>query len=98
MKTHLDLRPVVHRKEEPDPGPRAAVLAGAAAHQDPAGNRLPTLTGGASARSSRPCRSGSSPATPGTSTSAELIADQRDILRALQVPEPPGFLQLITAD
>jgi len=28
----------------------------------------------------------------------ELTADQRDILRALQVPEPPRFLQLTVAD
>jgi hypothetical protein len=98
MKTHLDLRPVNHRKEERI---RAHVLLCwlALLLIRIAENQIPTLTWRRIREELQTLHVGQFTGSAGqVHQRTELTAAQRDILRALQVAEPPRFLQLTTAD
>jgi len=98
MKTHLDLRPVNHRKEARI---RAHVLLCwlALLLIRIAENQIPTLTWRSIREELQTLHVGQFTGNAGqVHQRTELTPDQRDILRALQVPEPPRFLQLTTAN
>ncbi len=98
MKTHLDLRPVHHRKEERI---RAHVLLCwlALLLIRIAENEIPTRSWRRIREELQTLHVGEFTGNAGRAHQrTELTADQRDILRALQVPEPPRFLQLTVAD
>jgi hypothetical protein len=98
MKTHLDLRPVNHRKEERI---RAHVMLCwlALLLIRIAENQIPTLTWRRIREELQTLHVGEFTGNAGqVHQRTELTAAQRDILRALQVTEPPRFLQLTTAD
>lgn len=98
MKTHLDLRPVNHRKEERI---RSHVLLCwlALLLIRIAENQIPTLTWRRIREELQTMHIGQFTGSAGqVHQRTELTAAQRDILRALQVTEPPRFLQLTTAD
>jgi hypothetical protein len=98
LKTHLDLRPVNHRKEERI---RAHVLLCwlALLLIRIAENQLPTLTWRRIREELQTMHVGQFTGSAGqVHQRTELTAAQRDILRALQVAEPPRFLQLTAAD
>jgi hypothetical protein len=98
LKTHLDLRPVNHRKEERI---RAHVLLCwlALLLIRIAENQIPTRTWRRIREELQTLHVGQFTGNAGqVHQRTELTAAQRDILRALQVTEPPRFLQLSTAD
>jgi transposase len=94
MKTHLDLRPVHHRKEDRI---RAHVLLCwlALLLIRVAENELPTLTWRRIREQLETLHVGEFTGNAGrVHQRTELTPAQRDILRALQVTEPPRFLHL----
>ncbi len=98
LKTHLDLRPVNHRKEERI---RAHVLLCwlALLLIRIAENQIPTRTWRRIREELQTLHVGQFTGNAGhVHQRTELTTAQRDILRALQVTEPPRFLQLSTAD
>jgi len=98
MKTHLDLRPVHHRKEERI---RAHVLLCwlALLLIRIAENEIPTHTWRRIREELQTLHVGEFTGNAGRAHQrTELTAAQRDILGALQVTEPPRFLQLTTTD
>ena len=98
MKTHLDLRPVHHRKEERI---RAHVLLCwlALLLIRIAENEIPTHTWRRIREELQTLHVGEFTGNAGhVHQRTELTTAQRDILRALQIPEPPRFLQLTAAD
>jgi hypothetical protein len=98
MKTHLDLRPVNHRKEERI---RSHVLLCwlALLLIRVAENQIPTLTWRRIREELHTLHVGQFSGNAGqVHQRTELTAAQRDILRALHVAEPPRFLQLTTAN
>jgi len=98
IKTHLDLRPVNHRKEERI---RAHVLLCwlALLLIRIAENEIPTHTWRRLREQLQTLHVGEFTGNAGhVHQRTELTAAQRDILRSLQVPEPPRFLQLTAAD
>ncbi len=98
MKTHLDLRPVNHRKEERI---RAHILLCwlALLLIRIAENQLPTHTWRRIREELQTMHVGHFTGNAGhVHQRTELTAAQRDILRALQVTEPPRFLQLTITD
>jgi hypothetical protein len=97
MKTHLDLRPVHHRKEDRI---RAHVLLCwlALLLIRIAENQLPTLTWRRIREQLETLHVGEFSGNAGrVHQRTELTAGQRDILRALDVAEPPRFLHLNTS-
>jgi len=98
MKTHLDLRPVHHRKEERI---RAHVLLCwlALLLIRIAENEIPTHTWRRIREQLQTLHVGEFTGNAGhVHQRTELTTAQRDILRALQIAEPPRFLQLTAAD
>ncbi len=98
MKTHLDLRPVHHRKEQRI---RAHVLLCwlALLLIRIAENELPTHTWRRLRQELQTLHVGEFTGNAGqVHQRTELTPAQRDILRALQIAEPPRFLQLTAAD
>jgi len=98
IKTHLDLRPVNHRKEE---RVRAHVLLCwlALLLIQIAENEIPTHTWRRLREQLQTLHVGEFTGNAGhVHQRTELTAAQRDILRSLQIPEPPRFLQLTAAD
>jgi hypothetical protein len=98
MKTHLDLRPVHHRKEDRI---RAHVLLCwlALLLIRVAENAIPTHTWRRIREQLQTLHVGEFAGNAGHAYQrTELTTAQRDILRALQVAEPPRFLQLTTGD
>jgi hypothetical protein len=94
MKTHLDLRPVHHRREDRI---RAHVLLCwlALLLIRIAENQMPTLTWRRIREQLETVHVGEFHGNAGrVQQRTELTTDQRGILRALQVPEPPRFLHL----
>jgi len=97
MKTHLDLRPVHHRKEERI---RAHVLLCwlALLLIRIAENEIPTHTWRRLREELRTLHVGEFTGNAGhVHQRTELNTGQRDILRALKIAEPPRFLRLTTA-
>jgi len=98
MKTHLDLRPVHHRKEERI---RAHVLLCwlALLLIRIAETEIPTLTWRRQREHLETLHVGEFTGNAGHAYQrTELTVVQRDIFAALQVPEPPRFLHLASAD
>ena len=98
MKTHLDLRPVHHREEERI---RAHVLLCwlALLLIRIAENEIPTHTWRRIREELQTLHVGEFTGDAGhVHQPTELTTAQRDILRALQIGEPPRFLQLTTAN
>ncbi len=98
LKTHLDLRPVHHRKEERI---RAHVLLCwlALLLIRIAENEIPTHTWRRLSEELQTLHVGEFTGNAGhVHQRTELTTAQRDILRALKIAEPPRFLQLTAAD
>jgi len=98
IKTHLDLRPVNHRKEERI---RAHVLLCwlALLLIRIAENEIPTHTWRRLREELQTLHVGEFTGNAGhVHQLTELTTAQRDILRALQIPEPPRFLHLTATD